>query len=54
VLAEFAVEGFVWSGKGALPSPRLLISNVNRVFTAVIIEFVDLLGAGVTRSTPPQ
>jgi len=49
VPAEFEADGFEWSGKGALPRPRLRVSNVNRVFSAAIVEFADLLGARVTR-----
>jgi lambda family phage minor tail protein L len=42
-------EGWEASSKGSFPTPRLRLSNVNRVASAAVIEFNDLLGAKVTR-----
>lgn len=41
--------GFEVNGRGALPRPRLKVANINRVFSSLIIEFNDGLGAKLTR-----
>lgn len=43
-------EGFEWNGRGQFPTPTLRISNVNKVASAVVIDFDDLLGATVKRT----
>ena len=42
-------DGFEWSGKGDLPTPKLSISNVGSAFVTMLIGTTDLLGAVVTR-----
>ena len=42
-------EGFEWSGKGSLPTPRLRVSNVTRAATGLVLAFDDLRGASVIR-----
>ena len=44
-------SGFDWNGQGKLPQPKLRITNVGGVAAALVIEFNDLLGAEVTRTT---
>lgn len=46
---EIEAEGFELSASGQLPTPRLRLSNLNRVGTALIVAYADLLGAEVTR-----
>lgn len=45
----FESEGFEWSGKGALPTPRIRVSNVGKVLAAAVISLNDLVGAKFTR-----
>jgi len=47
---EIEAEGFEWQGRGALPTPKIRVSNVNRVFSALVADHGDLLGAIVTRT----
>lgn len=42
-------DGFDKSTKGTLPRPRLRISNVTGIVSALVIDFRDLIGARVTR-----
>lgn len=42
-------EGFEWNGRGAFPTPILRVSNVNKVASAAVIDYEDLLGATVKR-----
>jgi lambda family phage minor tail protein L len=42
-------EGFEWNGRGTFPTPTLRISNVNKVASAAVIDYEDLLGATVKR-----
>ncbi len=46
---DFEAEGFEWNGRGALPQPKIRFSNVNRVFSGLVADFGDLVGATVTR-----
>lgn len=41
--------GFDWSGRGALPKPKMTVSNVSGLLQAATIQYSDLLGAKVTR-----
>ncbi len=41
--------GFEWSGKGQLPRPTVKVSNVDGMFGALAAQYLNLLGAKVTR-----
>ena len=43
-------EGFEWNGRGTFPTPTLRVSNVNKVASAAVIDYEDLLGATVKRT----
>lgn len=47
----FPIEasGFEWAGRGALPKPRLTVSNVAGLLLPAVIQHNDLVGARVTR-----
>lgn len=49
IAIDCEAKGFEYDGKGAFPRPRLLISNVNNLLTALVIELGDLRGAKFTR-----
>ena len=49
VAVDVEADGFEWSGQGALPMPKLRISNANKVASAAVIQYGDLLGATVRR-----
>ena len=38
-----------WAGRGTLPRPRLKVSNVGGLATALVVQFGDIMGATVTR-----
>jgi lambda family phage minor tail protein L len=42
-------EGWEWSGNGPVPRPVIRISNVNKVFTGLVRDYDDLVGATLTR-----
>jgi lambda family phage minor tail protein L len=42
-------SGFDYNGNGQLPRPKILLSNVNGLITALILDFNDLIGAKFTR-----
>lgn len=42
-------SGFEWAGRGALPKPRLLVSNVAGLLLPAVIQYNDLVGARLTR-----
>lgn len=42
-------DGWEWNGRGTLPTPRLRVTNVGRVFGALVTSSDDLLGCIVTR-----
>jgi lambda family phage minor tail protein L len=46
---DINANGFLYDGKGAFPTPRLQVSNVGNLLTAVVIELKDLVGAKLTR-----
>lgn len=43
------ISGFEFSGKGQLPRPKLVVSNVTSIITALVLQYDDLLGAKITR-----
>lgn len=43
------VSDMTWSGHGTLPRPRLKISNIGGLATALVVQFGDIVGAKVTR-----
>jgi lambda family phage minor tail protein L len=47
----FPVEasGFEWSGRGALPRPKITVANSGATLLSAVINYNDLLGAKVTR-----
>lgn len=47
---DFEADGFEYNGVGELPTPRLRIGNAERVVSAVIAEYGDLVGAVATRT----
>lgn len=46
---DLEAEGYEHTGRGALPQPKLRISNVNRVLHALVTSYDDLIGCEVTR-----
>ena len=42
-------NGFDWTGRGTLPTPKIIIANAAAVMLAAVIQYNDLLGARVTR-----
>jgi lambda family phage minor tail protein L len=38
-------EGFEWNTRGVLPRPKLTVSNIGSVVSALCLEFDDLIGA---------
>ena len=42
-------SGFEWAGRGALPKPKLLVSNVAGLLLPAVIQYKDLVGARLTR-----
>lgn len=46
---EIQADGFGYSGTGAPPRPKLRVSNVSGIVSALLKENNDLLGAKVTR-----
>lgn len=49
--SAFPIEasGFEWNGKGSLPRPRVLVSNVLGTITALVLAYQDLVGCKFTR-----
>jgi lambda family phage minor tail protein L len=41
--------GFEFNGSGQLPRPKLVVSNVTGIITAMVLAYQDLLGAKLTR-----
>lgn len=41
--------GFEWNGQGSIPTPKLRVSQVNRILTGAVITLNDLVGATFTR-----
>lgn len=46
---DIEADGFEWTGQGAIPQPKLRISNADRAIGAVAKLYQDLVGAKVTR-----
>lgn len=46
---EVRAEDFEWSGTGPLPQPTIMMGNINLVFSSLVREHNDLVGAKVTR-----
>nr|BDD47776.1 phage minor tail protein L [bacterium] len=47
---DLEAEGFEWTGKGALPQPRMRITKSNAVIAAAVESFKGLRGAVLTRT----
>jgi lambda family phage minor tail protein L len=47
--ADVEADGFEWSGSGPLPRPTIKVSNINRVFSAMVRDYQDAVGAKLTR-----
>lgn len=47
----FPIEasGFEWNGKGQLPRPKVVVSNVLGTITALVLAYQDLIGCKFTR-----
>lgn len=43
------VEGFEYSGKGPLPTPKLTVTNVSNLVGSLLSTYTDLVGAKLTR-----
>jgi lambda family phage minor tail protein L len=43
------VSGFEFTGKGQLPRPRMVVSNISGAISILLLTYDDLLGAKVTR-----
>jgi len=46
---DIEAEGFEWSGNSAFPNPKLRITNVHLLASALVITYQDLIGAEVRR-----
>lgn len=46
---DLEASGFDWNGKGALPQPKIKISNAAHFLAAATITLKDLVGANLTR-----
>lgn len=46
---DVEAEGFEWSGTGPIPQPTLRVTNVNYVFSSLVRDYDDLIGATLTR-----
>ncbi|WP_431854313.1 phage minor tail protein L [Azospirillum sp.] len=46
---DIDAEGFEWSGVGSLPTPRIRVSNADRMVGSIANEYGDLLGAVLYR-----
>ncbi len=49
--SSFPIEadGFEFSGKGAIPRPRLTVANITTLLSGVLSSYDDLVGSKVTR-----
>lgn len=43
------VTGFVWDARGALPRPKITVSNVTGIWSGLVQSLNDLIGAKLTR-----
>lgn len=48
------VSGFEITAGGQIPRPKLVVSNVSGVITALVLAYQDLLGAKITRKRTMQ
>jgi lambda family phage minor tail protein L len=48
------ISGFEITAGGQIPRPKLLVSNVSGIITALVLAYDDLLGAKVTRKRTMQ
>jgi lambda family phage minor tail protein L len=49
VSADVHAEGFEWSGQGALPQPKISVSNATRMLGGLTTMYKDLVGAKLIR-----
>lgn len=47
--ADVQVEGFEWNGQGAMPRPKIRVSNSTRMLSGLAKTFNDLVGAQFVR-----
>lgn len=47
--ADVEVEGFEWNGQGAMPRPKIRVSNSTRMLSGIARTFNDLVGARFIR-----
>jgi lambda family phage minor tail protein L len=48
------ITGFEFSAGGQLPRPKMVVSNLTGIITALVLAYDDLLGAKVTRKRTMQ
>jgi lambda family phage minor tail protein L len=46
---ELTSQGWARSGSGAFPQPTIRVSNVNSIFSGLVRQYQDLIGAQLTR-----
>ena len=49
VPVELTTEGWAVSGSGPFPQPTIRVSNVNSLFSGLVRQYQDLIGAQLTR-----
>lgn len=49
VAFDVQTEGFEWNGQGGLPQPKLRLSNTQRSFGGLTLQYQDLIGAKFIR-----
>lgn len=49
VAADVKCEGFEWNGKGAMPQPKISVSNATRMLSGITRSYNDLVGAKLVR-----
>lgn len=45
----FEAIGFEWNGQGSMPTPKIRVSQVNKILTGAVIALDDLVGATFIR-----
>lgn len=48
------ITGFEFTTGGQIPRPKMMVSNVSGIITAIVLAYDDLLGAKVTRKRTMQ
>jgi lambda family phage minor tail protein L len=43
------MDGIEWNGQGTLPTPKIKVSNIGGIITALTQEYSDMIGAKLTR-----